>query len=200
MAECEAKARSVPKQLFDDTLPPLYSFILRPDPVALGALAKLTAEISERFPNHYYYPSDRLHGTILGNLLQKDYQEDALRMACTPVLKGRSLVVEPRGVLLTVAGVVVPVYAAGDALHILRQELRGSIGLTQSYAGEHELWEHIGWIQILRFKSEPEPDFVEYILTKHGSIVPVIRKPTLELILTTSKTLQPGTWSVRHTF
>lgn len=81
-----------------------------------------------------------------------------------------------------------------------REKLRAEIKLGQDYTSDHELWEHIGWIQLMRFTSQPTDEFTKYIRQIRATDFPKITNPKIELLTTTSKTLASGKYQVIKTF
>lgn len=201
VAERENEAVSNPRQLLQDLIPNFYTLVLRPNEEIISRLEKINQGMAEKFPGHYYYPLDSYHSTILGGIpVESVVDESKPTETVQNILKDKNIVTQPFGVMQTKAGVIIPLYFPQDSIHKLREELRAGIKLGQDYTSDHELWEHIGWIQLMRFTSQPTDDFTKYIRQIRATDFPKITNPKIELLTTTSKTLAPGKYQVIKNF
>lgn len=178
--------------MFDNTsISPCYTLVVKPRQIIRKRIEKLLNDLKNIEPDHYYYPLKRLHITLIGNLdikLNKTNLVDTL----AKVLRKYNLKFYAYGTGSNYLSSSVICYPKFE-IHQMRDELRQNLNIKgEDYTIHRSMYEHMGWINILRFTSTPSKEFLEKIRSYKNKEFGVIKAKSLQLYKTSSKVLNPA--------
>jgi hypothetical protein len=173
----------------DSPLPENYTIVLRPPTEVIHTITALQSELQNLNPDHYYYPAEQLHLTILGKM--------ETTIAATQIITAlQGMIKLPyRFVLYGLGsnqlGVSLSAYPDFNMAQ-LRQQLRQTIGTQgDDYSFHLPAYEQVGWINCLRYTHEPSLELLAYLRDQRDRFFGVADFPVVQLYKNRSKVLSP---------
>lgn len=168
------------------TVEPIYTLVARPPQNVCDAIAATAHNLQQRFPDHYYYSPDQYHMTLLPVLELKDETIQRIAQMLTPVQ------VTLHGIGANKHGVAVAGYPTSEpSLAEMRNVLRPVVGNLLDYKEHNKAWDQLLWINFMRFKTQPNHDFLTHAQSLKNLQLPDFTISSWQLYKTTSKVLAP---------
>jgi 2'-5' RNA ligase len=184
----------------DDEIPLGYSLIGRPDSPTVARITELAESFRSEEPAQYYYPPDRYHLTLIGELSPTVEAYDIITSVqnILPEYPLRLDLVRIGSNPHTTALIAAP---SNFSIHNLRESLRNRLGEHGTdYTRHRELYEHVGWINFMRYRERPSQKFLDTLFSLKGQGLGTVTLDSIELLLCSSSILEPDKTKLIHTF
>lgn len=177
-----------------------FTLVFRPDNLTVDKILKLYSKLQLIEPNQFYYPSETLHLTLIGNLpINLEHQK--IITSVERVIKQQSYKFKLYGLGSNNYCSSISAYPINFSLHSLRQELRNRLGTTgDNYSSILQSYEYMGWINYLRYLNKPSQQFLDKLYSYNEAFFGEMIPETLELYKNTSKVLAPTKAHLLHSF
>ena len=187
--------------LFDDKdIPPNYTLVIRPNEQTLQVFKKFYAHLQDIEPNHYYYPENDLHLTVIGNIPTSTNLDNLVETISSEIVK-RNLIFKLWGLGSNIFCSSVSAYPVDFSLHELRDGIRSKIGTHgDDYSNILESYEYVGWINYLRYLQKPSQEFLNMLFSYKDTNFGEMQPSVIQLYLNTSKVLDSNKAKLIHTF
>ncbi len=182
----EFKAESITSYnslLFDEQ----YTIVTRPSESVKQTIQGLIGKLKDLEPKHFYYPSENLHLTILGGITTQ--LDSDVFANLEPVFSNYKLNFHLQGIRPSS-----PIIAYPDdfSIHTLRDKIRETLGTEgENYSALNYYYEHIAWVNIMRFHQTPGSEFIALLQTFHSEYFGDFQAETIEVYKTNSRVLDP---------
>lgn len=168
-----------------------YTIVLRPPFSAIKAIAQLQSHLRIIEPNHYYYPADQLHLTLLGKLAPTAISAERIVTALQKIRRPTYKFVL-YGTGSNQYGASVSAYPEFDIVE-LRTELRQALGTSgDDYTFHLPAYEQVGWINFLRYGQIPAPAVFTYLRQQRAAYFGEVEFTVVQLYRNRSKVLSPS--------
>lgn len=184
----------------DPEIPGNYTLVAQPDEHTILRIKELYTQLQAIEPNHYYYPENILHLTLIGNLpLTLDL--DKFRQNLPRILKSYNFSFKLCGLGSNIYSSSLSAYPANFFIHELREELRNLAGSHgDDYTSIIKSYEYVGWISYLRYLQKPSPEFLNKLYSYKDTLFGEMNPKIIKLYKTTSNVLSVGKAELIHNF
>lgn len=162
-------------------------------------LATIGHEIQEKYPDQYYYTPEQYHLTIVP--VPREIEPARAIKAIEPIVRDWRLPICVRGLAINRFQSGAVLYPENETLPAKRAELRSALGIPrQAYTDHLNVWEQLLWVNILRFTHQPPMEMLELLRSKATSDIGSFTLSHYELYDISTKTLDPSSSTLLHTF
>jgi len=181
-------------------VPPNYTVIARPDEQTKQSLETIIGELKKLEPDQFYYPLDRLHLTLIGNLpLSTDV--DQLINTVNEELQKTTISFQLKGLGSNARCLSTSAYPQKFSLHTFREHIRQAAGAHgDDYSSFLASYEYVGWINFLRYYRSPSQEFLDCLYTHRETVFGEMKPASVQIYRNTSQTIDPENSELLHEF
>lgn len=140
-----------------------YTILARPNAPLLGLVTSFQEKLQSIDPRHFYYPSDRLHMTLVGGITAARHPNEVIE-AVRPIFQNLSLLFRIWGTTSNTSAASFSFYPQNFSLHDLRERTRRAVG---EHGTDFTIWipeyEYVGWMNFVRYQTEPKEELLAEI-------------------------------------
>lgn len=175
----------------NDDIPEEFTIVVKPNEQILQKIYTLIQEFKAEFPEQNYYTSQQMHFTLIGGLNPKEISQQDIESALAEFapLFPITLQIEDLGTSPYVVSTIG--YPPDDNVHLLREKLRSKLGIGTDYTAIKPFWEHLMWLNFIRYNTKPTKVFLERLQQYHNIKFGELTLDKVYLYRNTSKTLKP---------
>ena len=184
-------------EIFDyEDLPQNDTAVFRLDKSTIETIKELQTKLRTYSDDQYYYPTDQLHITLIGNL-DININPKRITIALKKCLTGyKDLEFVLLGLGSNQYGSSISAYPTFN-LAKLRNNLRQEIGSQgDDYSIHLSAYEEVGWINYLRYLNRPDHKFLELLYKQKDTFFGYCKPRSLELYTNSSKVLASDSTSL----
>lgn len=176
---------------FDNQLiPENYTIVAHLDVQTIHTITSLQQSLTAIDSSHYYYPTNQLHLTLLGNIdisIDPERILKAIATVCSAPMQFSLL-----GLGSNQYGASISAYPRNFSIAEIRKKLRIMIGDSgDDYSVHLQAYESVGWITFLRYLQEPKNELLEALKNSAETDFGTVIVNEISLYSTTSKVLAP---------
>lgn len=168
--------------------PEQYTIVTRPTLEVTMTIQQAITALKNIESDHFYYPNENLHLTILGGIpTTTSIENPSVLQKLQALFANYAMLFKLQGMRPTSPIIA---YPERFSLHDMREEIRKIIGSKgDEYAAMNPYYEHIAWINVVRFLHEPSPEFIQTLLSYNDYLFGNFEATSIELYKTASRVL-----------
>jgi len=168
------------------------TIIIKPSEECKKTILKLISGLKVADDTQFYYPVDRFHLTILGNIpISVDIKSHV--NSIYDVLKKQKMKFKLFGIGSNQFTSSVSAYPLDFSIHALRDEIRQIINnQADNYSRILEYYEYVGWINYMRYLKHPDQEFLDKLFSYKDFDFGEMIVSKVQIFKTTSKLIDPS--------